>query len=117
MQETHRIQLFTARAGQFTEIVRTTIFAQLAIAALLCFGQSIPVLPMVIITIAVTLFGVLGGNAALDDVAALRDDMDTPTAETAYGRIAGSRNIGLLKTMSAMLIGLTGLAELLAIIL
>ena len=116
MQETHRIQLFTARAGQFSEIVRTTVFAQLGIAALLCFAQSIPVLPMIVITIAVTLFGMLGGNAALDDVAALREDMDTPTAETAYGRVACSRNIGLLKTMSAVLIGLTGLAELIAII-
>ena len=46
MQETHRIQLFTARAGQFSEIVRTTVFAQLGIAALLCFAQSIRQRPL-----------------------------------------------------------------------
>ena len=69
------------------------------------------------LAIALTAYGTLAGGAALDDMIALRDDMDDEMAATNYGRAVKERNIPMLKNISTALIGLIGLAEVLAILL
>ena len=105
-----------ARTGQYGDITRTVIFGQIAIAAVIRFGADGSGFPLIIITIVVTLFGAIGGATALDDVANLRDDMDEATATSTYGRGAKARNLDALKMLSAGLLGLVGLAEVLAIL-
>ena len=61
-------------------------------------------------------FGILAGGTALDDLIALRGDMDDKMAKTAYGKGVNARNIPALKMISAGLVGLVGLAELIAIL-
>ena len=51
----------------------------------------------------------------LDDLNALKDDMDDEMGATKYGGVVKSRNINALKMISTVLIALIGLAELYAI--
>ena len=116
MTPDHRMTLQIARTGQFGDIMRTAIFGQIAIAAVIGFGADGIGFPLIIITIAVTSFGAIGGATALDDVANLREDMDEATAASTYGRGAKARNLDALKMLSAGFLGLIGLAEVLAIL-
>ncbi len=112
MQSDLRMQLQIARTAQYGDVMRTSLFGLVAVAAVAAFGGDGADLPLAIITVAITLFGALGGGAALDDIAALRDDMDEATGMSTYGQKAKSRNLGALKVMSALLLGLSGLAIL-----
>lgn len=113
-----RMQLQIARTGHYGDIMRTTLFCLLGIAAIIGFGGGAAAkLPLVFATIAVTLFGALAGGTALDDISVLRDDMDDGTGASAYGQQAKGRNLKLLKLLSGALIGLTGLAEVLVLLL
>ncbi len=112
MQSDLRMQLQIARTAQFGDIMRTSLFGLIGIAAVAAFGGDGADIPLAIVTVATTLFGVLGGGAALDDIAALRDDMDTATGTSVYGQKAKGRNLAALKAISAVLLGLSGLAIL-----
>ncbi|MEL7026457.1 MAG: hypothetical protein AAGO57_04390 [Pseudomonadota bacterium] len=112
-----RMQLQIARTAQFGDIIRTTFFGLIAIAAVTAFGGDGADIPLAVLTVALSVFGIIGGGVALDDVSALRDDMDDATGLSTYGQAAKSRNLGALKLLSAVLIGAAGLAELAAIFL
>lgn len=117
MNSDNRMRLQIARTGQYGDVMRTTFLAFAAIAAVVGFGAEGVDLPLAILTVAVTLFGALGGGTALEDISALRDDMDEGTAASAYGQQAKGRNLDLLRLLSAGLLGLTGLLLVLAIFL
>ncbi|MEM1066952.1 MAG: hypothetical protein AAF771_08360 [Pseudomonadota bacterium] len=110
-----RMQLQIARTTQYGDIMKTALFALIGVAAVVGFGATGVDIPLAVLTIAITLFGAIGGATALDDIAVLRDDMDEATGGSAYGQQAKSRNLALLKTLSAALLGLAGLGLLLAI--
>ncbi|MEL6644634.1 MAG: hypothetical protein AAFQ79_11920 [Pseudomonadota bacterium] len=110
-----RMQLQIARTSQYGDIMRTALFALTGIAAVVGFGAEGVDIPLAVLTIAVTLFGAIGGATALDDISILRDDMDEATAGSGYGQQVKTRNLGLLKTLSAALLGLSSLGLLLAI--
>lgn len=111
-----RMQLQIARTGQHGDIMRTTLFALAAIAGLIGFGATGVAIPLIVLTVAVTAYGILAGAAALDDISALRDDMDEATGGSAYGRQAKARDLGQLKLLSSGLLGVTGATLLLAIL-
>lgn len=92
------------------------MFVLLGVAAILAFMPDAFSLPLLMIVIAITAYGVLAGGTALDDLIAMRDDMDEEMAATAYGTQVKARNLPGLKTLSGVLIGLIGLAEVLAIV-
>ena len=69
------------------------------------------------VVVMMTAYGVLAGGVALDDIIALRDDMDEGVAGTAYGAGVKARDLPMLKMISAGLLGLIGLAEVLAILI
>ena len=69
------------------------------------------------LTVAVTAYGILAGGVALDDIIALRDDMPDDMVSTTYGAAVRARNIPALKMVSAVLIGLSGLAAVLAVLI
>ena len=112
-----RMQLQIARTHHYGDIIRTTLFSLLGLGALIGFGAESIDIPLAVLTVAVTLFGILAGGTALDDIATLRDDMDEATGTSNYGQLVKGRNLGLLKMISGTLIGLTGLGLLLSIFL
>ena len=116
MQQDLRMQLQIARTGQYGDIMRTTIFAQLGLSALIAFGGPSIALPLAIAVVMVALFGALGGGTALDDISVLRDDMDEATGTSNYGRLVKARNLGLLKILTMVLIGAIAVAQLVAIL-
>lgn len=111
-----RARILTSRSRDYFDILRTTLFVLAAVAAVIQLGPDRFSLALAMLVIATTAYGILAGNVALDDIIALRDDMDDDTAATAYGRGIRDRNIPGLKMVSTVLIGLVGLAELLAIL-
>lgn len=110
-----RSTLSLARQSHYFDIMRTAIFAFVGLAAIIELGPEGYSAPLTMVVIATTAFGVLGGNTALDDVKNLIADLDAEMAETHFGKGIKTRNVGALKTISAILIGLTGVAELYAI--
>ncbi len=111
-----RIQILNARGGDYNNIMRTTIFTMLGIAAAIHFAGGAYSAPLMALTIAATLYGILAGGVALDDIMALRDDMDDDTASSNYGKLVSGRNIPALKMTSSILLGLVGLAEIYALV-
>ena len=116
MDRDQRIKLVTARSADYFGIMRTTIFGFIAVAAVIEFGGDGFSLPLAVIVIALTAYGVLAGGAALVDIIAIRDDMDEEMTGTAYGSGVKARNIPMLKNISAGLMGLIGVSEFLAIL-
>lgn len=111
-----RNALVMSRTADYFGIVRTTLLIFLGVAAIEAFAPGGFSLPLAILTITVTVFGILAGNTCLDDIIALREDMNAEMAATAYGAGVKTRNIPMLKMISMALLALVGLAELVAII-
>jgi len=116
MTPEHRTKLLIARTGNYNDIMRTTIFSLIGIAAAIHFGDGGYSAPLTVLTVAATLYGILAGGVALDDIMALRDDLDEASANTSYGKLVQARNIGALKMTSSILLGLVGFATLYALI-
>ncbi len=111
-----RTDLLIARINHLMSIMRTTIFTMAAIAAIIELGPDGYSAPLITLTIAATLYGILAGGAALDDMIALRGDMDEATANSNYGKAIAARNLPMLKTISTVLLAMVGLAEIAAIL-
>jgi hypothetical protein len=111
-----RTKILISRSRDYFDILRTTLFVLAAIAAVIHLGPGGFSLPLAMLAIATTAYGVLAGGVALDDIINLRADMDEDFAQTSYGQGVSARNIPAMKMVSTVLIGLVGLAELLAIV-
>lgn len=111
-----RQSIVHARTGEYSNIMRTTVFTFLGIAAVLHLGPDTLSLPLLLLTVITTAFGVLAGGTALDDINNLKADMTPEFEETSYGMGVASRDVPSLKLISSLLIGLTGLAMILAIL-
>lgn len=96
-------------------VLRTSLFVLAANAGFIHFGPDGYSAPLTMLAVAAGAFGIIAGNVALDDIKALRDDMDDEMKATHMGRALASRNFSALKMISSALIGLTTLAELFAI--
>ena len=112
MTPDNRSDVAMARVTHYSGIMRTTLFTMLGIAAIIEFGPGGYSAPLATLVVAVTLYGILAGGVALDDINNLRQDLDEDTANTAYGRGLMARNIPLLKMISTVLLALIGAAEL-----
>ena len=115
MNEDHRIALLSTRIKNYADVMRTTIFtlAAIGIGTQIADGYNAALL---MLAIAVTVYGVLAGGSALDDMQALRQDMSDEVANSNYGKIVNSRNIPMLKTISSVMLCLSGLAAVLAVL-
>ena len=111
-----RTQLQTARSTAYNTIMATTMFTFAAIAAIIHLGDGSYSAPLMVLTIAVTIYGILAGGTCLDDIAKLAEGMDEDTAKSPYGQQAQARNMSGLKMISSVLLGLVGLAEIFAIV-
>ena len=107
-----RLQLQIARTGQYGDVMRTTFYGLAATAAIIGFGAEGIALPMTLLIVTITLFGALGGATALEDVSVLRDDMDDATATSHYGKVVKARNLGHLRMLTMVLVGATGVAQI-----
>ena len=110
-----RTEIAMGRSTHYFGIMRTVIFGFLGVAAVIEFGPDGYSAPLTMLVITLTAYGILAGGVALDDLNALRADMDDETAGTTYGKGLAERNIPGLKMISSVLVGLTGIAELFAI--
>jgi hypothetical protein len=97
--------------------MRTTMFVFAAIAAVIHLGPGTYSSGLLMLVIANTAYGVLAGASALDDMIALRSDMDDDMSATAFGKATNARNLPGLKMASSVLVGLVGVAELLEILI
>ncbi|TCD14933.1 hypothetical protein [Oricola cellulosilytica] len=110
-----RSTLSLARQTHYFDVMRTTIFAFVGLAAIIELGPEGYSAPLTMLVISVTAFGILAGSTALEDVRNLIADLDTEMAQTNFGKGIKARNVKALKAISAILIGLIGVAELYAI--
>ena len=105
-----------ARTTEYSNIMRTTLFTFLGIAAVLHLGPDTLSLPLLLLTVTITAFGALAGGTALDDINNLKEDITAEFGETTYGRGVAERDIPKLKLISGIMIILTGVALILAIL-
>ncbi|MES0826064.1 hypothetical protein [Ruegeria sp. SCP11] len=110
-----RSELSMGRLDHYYHIMRTTIFAYVALAAIIGFGPEGISLALIVLVIATAAYGILAGKTALADVENLRDDMDEEFAQTSFAKGIKTRNMKGLIMTSNVLLGLIGLAELTAI--
>ena len=80
------------------------------------FGADSFSLPLLMLTLAVAAFGILAGNACLDDLQKLQGDMTDEFEATEYGQGVLARDFGAFKMASTAIIGLLALANVLAIV-
>lgn len=116
MTEEERMRMVRARTGDYLYIMRTALFVLLGVGIALHFGEGYSSV-LVMLAISAAAFGIIAGGVALDDMAALRDGMDEACAKTPYGTGVKGRNFATLKMISGVLVGLTGLAAVLAVFL
>ncbi|WP_209547002.1 hypothetical protein [Ruegeria sp. HKCCSP346] len=116
MDQTLRSRTSMGRLDHYYYIMRTTIFAYVALAAIIGFGAQGVSLVLIVLVIATAAYGILAGSTALADVANLRDDMDEDMSASNFGKGVKSHNMKGLILTSNVLLGLIGLAELIAIV-
>ena len=86
MEITERNKLIIARAENFNYILRTAMFVLLGTLALGVFADgNAHIWALSATIIGATLYGILAGNAAINDLSALREDMDDETKKRNYG--------------------------------
>lgn len=111
-----RTQISMGRLDHYFGIMRTAVFAFVAIAAVDAFGAGGYSAPLMALVVMVTVYGILAGNTCLDDLDNLRGDLGDEMSATNYGKGILARNVSALKAISSVLIALVGLAELYAIL-
>ncbi len=111
-----RHEIVQGRLNNYNTIMLTVFFTFTGAAAVIELGSGAYSAPLTMLVIAITAYGILAGGAALDDLIALREDMDDEMAASAYGKSVLARNVPMLKNISAVLVGLIGLAELYGIV-
>ncbi len=112
-----RQSIVKSRSADYNNIMRTTLFSFLGIGAVLHLGNDDYSAPLLVLSLVITAYGVLAGGTALDDINNLKGDMDDDSAATNYGGGVASRDIPMLKNISAGCVALTGLACVLAILI
>lgn len=106
-----------SRTTHYISIMSATLIIFAIIGGVLHLGDGAYSAPLMVLTLAITAFGVLAGGVALDDLANLKSDMSDDIRATEYGKGVDGRDFAKLKMISSALIGLTGLASVLAILL
>ncbi|NOE18831.1 hypothetical protein GS634_11935 [Ruegeria atlantica] len=111
-----RSEISMRRLDHYYDIMRTSIFAYVAIAAVIGFGAEGVALPLIVLVLVITTYGVLAGKTALEDVENLRGDMTEEFAQTSFAQGLKARNLKGLILTSNVLLSLIGLSELIAIV-
>ena len=107
-----RSSLSLARQSHYFDVMRTVIFSFVGLAAIIAFAPAGYSASLTMLVVGVTVFGVLAGSTALDDVKNLIDDLDPEMAKSHFGKGIATRNMQALKMISAAVIALIGIAEL-----
>ena len=86
MELSERNKLVIARVENFNYILRTAMFVLLGTLALGVFAEgNAHIWALSATIIGAAIYGMLAGNTALNDMSALREDMDEETKNTNYG--------------------------------
>ncbi len=117
MTPDQRQAIVHARTADYNNIMRTTLFVFFGIGAALHLGDGSYSAPLLVLSIVITAYGVLAGGTALDDLNALKGDLDDEMSGTTYGTGVANRDILMLKNISAGCVAVTGLACVLAILI
>lgn len=116
MDERHRGPLVRARLANYYTVLATTIVTFVAIAAIISVTEVEDPAMFVVLIVTVSIYGILAGHTALQDLKALIKDMEADIKGSAFGAVVSSRNMTALSVTSAALIGLTGLAQIWAVV-
>ena len=86
MELSERNRLVIARIENFNYILRTAMLVLLGTLALCIFVDGdAHIWPLSVTIVGAALYGILAGNTAINDMDALRKDMDEETKNTNYG--------------------------------
>lgn len=117
MNSEQRQSIVQSRSSDYNNIMRTTLFTFLGIGFALHIGDDSYSAPLLVLSLTITAYGILAGGTALDDLNALKNDLDDEMASTNYGTLVSNRDIPMLKMISSACVGITGLACVLAILI
>lgn len=117
MNSDQRQAIVHARSADYNNIMRTTLFTFLGIGFALHIGDGSYSAPLLVLSLTITAYGILAGGTALDDLNALKADLDDEMGATSYGTLVSNRDIPMLKNISSACVGLTGLACVLGILI
>ena len=112
-----RQSIVHSRTSYYNTTMAITIVTFALIGGAIHLGDGSYSAPLMVLTLMVTAYGILAGGTALDDVNNLSKDMSDEIKATNYGAGVQARDISKLKMISSALVGLTGLASVLAILL
>ncbi len=103
MDQNLRTTATMSRGNHYLSIMRTSIFAEIAVAAVIVLGNaSGGALALQAIVVGVAIFAVLAGDAALKDISNLDADMDEKMASSNYGSGLRSVPFPVLRAISAV---------------
>lgn len=109
-----RTTISLARQSHYFSVMQTVTYAFTGLTAITVFGGKGTSVPISAVVLLVTVFGVLAGNTALNDIANLIDDLDDAARKTHFGKGVLARNMAMLKAASATIVLLAGLSLLFA---
>ena len=116
MDQNNRITAQVARGSHYFSIMRTSIFAEVAVAAIIVLGDtSGHTFALQAIIVGLAIFAVLAGDTALKDIKNLVSDMDDETASSSYGKGAQATPYPALRAISAVVHILIAIALLISI--
>ena len=116
MELSERNKLIIARVENFNYILRTAMFVLLGTLALGIFAEgNVHIWAVSATIIGATLYGMLAGNTALNDMAALREDMDEATKNTNYGVSVQSAPIPVFRVILLIVYLVIALTQLIVL--
>lgn len=116
MDQNISITVQVARGNHYFSIMRTSIFAEAGVAAIIVLGDaSGHTLALQAIIVGLAIFAVLAGDTALKDIKNLISDMDDETASSNFGKGAQATPYSALRAISAVVHILIAIALLASI--
>lgn len=113
MDITTRATIAGYRGTHYFDILRTVHFGNVALAAIIVFGDTTNYkIAMAAVIIALAIFGTLAGDSALKDLQNLRESMDEETANSPFGKGQQGTPYSIYRFLSAAVIIIVALALL-----
>ncbi len=115
MTPDQRVTVMMARTTNYYHILRTTLWMQAGLAALILFGPPGNDVMLAALVVAAAAYGISAGGTALRDVGNLRSGFDPQTADTDYGRVLRARPFPMLMVVNGVIVAAVAAAQLYAI--
>lgn len=115
MTPDQRVTVMMARTTNYYHILRTALWMQAGVAAVIHFGPPGHAVMLALVAVAAASYGMFAGGTALRDVGNLAAGFDAQTAATKYGRVLQARKFPMLIVTNTVFMAAVGAAQLYAI--